>query len=72
MFDYVSGKLPGDIVTFIRDVLLSIGPSTGDPCDRVKARLVTDFASSIWKRAENILNHPDLGNRRHSVMMAPW
>ena len=29
MFDYVLVKLPGDIVISIRDVLLSISPSTG-------------------------------------------
>ena len=70
MFDHVLEKLPGDIVTSIRAVLLSISPSTEDPYDRIKARLVTDFAPSVWQRAENILNHPALGDRRPSVMMA--
>ena len=42
-----------------------------DPYDRIKARLVTDFAPSVYlHRAENIINHPDLGDRRPSAMMA--
>ena len=59
MFDCVLEKFPGDIVISIRDLLLSIGPSTEGPYDRVKARLVTDFAPSIWQGEENILNRPD-------------
>ena len=55
MFDYVLEKLAGDIVTSIRDVPLSSSPSTKDLYDRIRVRLVTDFAPSVWQRAENII-----------------
>ena len=56
IFDYVLKKLPEDVTTSIRDVLVSISNSTGDPYGRIKTPPITDLnALSLWQRAENIL-----------------
>ena len=62
MYDYV--------VTSLRDIIQTTHPHPEDAYDRIKNRLVTDFAPSKWERIERILDHPDLGDRRPSAMMA--
>ena len=59
MYDYV--------VTSLRDIIQTTHPHPEDAYDRIKNRLVTDFAPPKWERIERILDHPDLGDR--SAMM---
>ena len=63
-------KLPEDVVTSIINIIQTTHLHPDDAYNRIKNRLVTDFAPSKWERIERILDHPDLGDRRPSAMMA--
>ena len=43
---------------------------TDDPYEQLREKLITKFGKTHWQRAFALLNHPDLGDRHPSVMMA--
>ncbi len=73
MYDYVLMKLPQDVVMSVRALVSAI---EADPVKQetsytlIKEALMGCFGKTKWQMAYALLDHPDLGNRRPSAMMA--
>jgi len=69
-FDHVVMRLPEQVSISLRSLLLSVDEDTVDPYEQLKEKLITKFGKTRWQRAFALLDHPDLGDRRPSTMMA--
>jgi len=73
MYDYVLMKLPQDVVMSVRALISAI---EADPVKQeasytlLKEALMGSFGMTKWQMAYALLDHPDLGDRRPSAMMA--
>jgi hypothetical protein len=73
MYDYVLMKLPEDVVMSVRSLVSAI---EADPVKQetsytlIKEALLGSYGKTKWQMAYSLLDHPDLGDRRPSAMMA--
>jgi hypothetical protein len=73
MYDYVLMKLPQDVVMSVRAQVSAI---EADPVKQetsytlIKEALMGSFGKTKWQMAYALLDHPDLGDRRPSAIMA--
>jgi hypothetical protein len=73
MYDYVLMRLPEDVVMSVRALVSAI---EADPVKQevsynlIKETLLGSYGKTKWQMAYALLDHPDLGDRRPSVMMA--
>jgi hypothetical protein len=73
MYDYVLMKLPEDVVMSVRALISAI---EADPVKQetsyqlLKDALLGSYGKTKWQMAYALLDHPDLGDRRPSAMMA--
>jgi hypothetical protein len=73
MYDYVLMKLPEDVVMSVRALVSAIET---DPVKQeasytlIKEALMGSYGKTKWQMAYALLDHPDLGDRRPSAMMA--
>jgi hypothetical protein len=73
MYDYVLMKLPQDVVMSVRALVSAI---EADPVKQehsytlMKEALLGSYGMTKWQMAHSLLDHPDLGDRRPSAMMA--
>jgi hypothetical protein len=73
MYDYVLMKLPEDVVMSVRSLVSAI---EADPVKQetsyhlIKEALLGSYGKTKWQMAYTLLDHPDLGDRRPSAMMA--
>jgi hypothetical protein len=73
MYDYVLMKLPEDVVMSVRALVSAI---EADPVKQetsynlLKEALLGSYGKTKWQMAYALLDHPDLGDRRPSAMMA--
>ena len=70
MFEHVVMRLPEAVSISVRSLLLSITPATEDPYEQLKARLTKNFGKTKWQRAFELLDHPEIGDRRPSRLMS--
>jgi hypothetical protein len=70
MYDHVVMRLPEAVSVSIRSLLLAVTPETANPYALIKERLTANFGKTRWQRAFELLDHPDLGDRRPSRMMS--
>lgn len=69
-YQHVLMKLPQEVIISVRSLVQEIEPTTPDAYEQLKARLSTSFSMTPYQRGYAILDHPDLGDRRPSRMMA--
>ena len=73
MFDYILMKLPEDVVMSVRALVSAI---EADPVKQetsytlMKEALMGSYGKTKWQMAYALLDHPELGDRRPSAMMA--
>jgi len=73
MYDYILMKLPEDVVMSVRALVSAI---EADPVKQeqsytlMKEALLGSYGKTKWQMAYALLDHPDLGDRRPSAMMA--
>jgi hypothetical protein len=73
MYDYVLMKLPEDVIMSVRALISEI---EADPvkqensCQLLKDALLGSYGKTKWQMAYALLDHPELGDRRPSAMMA--
>jgi hypothetical protein len=73
MYDYVLMKLPEDVVM---SVLALVSAIEADPVKQeesytlIKEALLGSYGKTKWQMAYALLDHPELGDRRPSAMMA--
>ena len=73
MYDYVLMKLPEEVVMSVRALVSAI---EADPVKQeqsytlMKEALLGSYGKTKWQMAYALLDHPELGDRRPSAMMA--
>jgi hypothetical protein len=73
MYDYILMKLPEEVVMSVRALVSAI---EADPVKQeqsytlMKEALLGSYGKTKWQMAYSLLDHPDLGDRRPSAMMA--
>jgi hypothetical protein len=73
MYDYILMKLPEDVVMSVRALVSAI---EADPVKQeqsytlMKEALLGSYGKTKWQMAYALLDHPELGDRRPSAMMA--
>ncbi len=68
-FDHVLMKLPEAVVISVRSLINEIQPTDNDAYERLKERLTESYAKTRWQQAFELIKHPDLGDRRPSMLM---
>jgi len=68
-FDHVVTRLPEHVSVSVKTLLLSVTDATEDPYEQLKAKLTARYGKTKWQSAFALLDHPDLGDRRPSIMM---
>lgn len=72
-YDHVLMKLPEDVVMSVRSLITEIeaDPALQDTSYQLlKTALLGSYGKTKWQMAYALLDHPDLGDRRPSAMMA--
>jgi len=69
-FEHVVMRLPEAVSISVRALLLSITATTEDPYEQLKTRLTKNFGKTRWQRAFELLDHPEIGDRRPSRLMS--
>jgi hypothetical protein len=69
MTDHVITALPEAVIISIVDLLETFTPDSVDSYERLKDRLLGKFTPSKWQRLNQLVDHPDLGDRKPSTMM---
>jgi hypothetical protein len=76
MYDYVLMKLPEDVVMSVRALVPLVSAIEADPVKLeesytlIKEALLGSYGKTKWQMAYALLDHPELGDRRPSAMMA--
>jgi hypothetical protein len=68
-YDYVLMKLPEQVLTSVKDVIRAVTDATEDPYMEIKKRLVSSYTQSKWQLANKLLDYPDIGDMRPSMLM---
>jgi hypothetical protein len=68
-YDYILMKLPESVLASVKDVVQAVTDATADPYSELKARLVSSYTQSKWQLANRLLDHPDIGDMRPSMLM---
>jgi hypothetical protein len=68
-FDYVLMKLPMEVLKSVRSVIQTAPADGEDIYERLKSRLLSSHGRSKWKLANQLLDHPALGDNRPSALM---
>jgi hypothetical protein len=68
-YDYILMKLPESMLASVKDVVRAVTDSTADPYAELKNRLVSSYTQSKWQLANRLLDHPDIGDMRPSMLM---
>ena len=69
-FDHVVMRLPEHVSISLRSLLLAMDENAMDPYEQLREKLITKYGKTRWQRAFALLDHPDLGDRRPSTLMA--
>jgi hypothetical protein len=69
-FEHVVMRLPEAVVVSVRSLLLGMDPTAADAYEQLKAQLSSSYGKTRWQRGFALLDHPELGDRRPSHMMA--
>jgi hypothetical protein len=70
-FDHALMRLPSHVSVALRSTILAaVNEAVQDPFEQLRAKLCTTYGKTKWQRAFALLDHPDLGDRRPSSMMA--
>jgi hypothetical protein len=70
MYDYMLQRLPMDVLVSVKELGLRV--RTGeidDPYERLEAKLTASYQGLPWQLTFDLLDRPDLGDRRLSVLM---
>jgi hypothetical protein len=73
MYDHVLMKLPEDVFMSVRALISDIEANSvkqATSYQLIKNALLSSFAKTKWQMTYALLDHPDLGDRRPSAMMA--
>jgi len=68
-FDLTLDTLPAEVCSNISDSLSGIDEFADDAYDQLKTLLITRYTKDRWTRAFELLNLPDLGDRKPSDLM---
>jgi hypothetical protein len=69
-YDYCLQKLPCDVLLSVRELARRVRTGVvDDPYEQLEEKLTASFQKSPWQRTFELLDMPDLGDRRPSVMM---
>ena len=69
-FDYVMEKLPNEVLISVRDIVRTVDDTTENPNGLLKDRLLATLKPSAWSLVNKIIDYPELGGSRPSIMMA--
>ena len=69
MTDHIITALPEAVIISVVDLLETFTPDSEDSYTRLKERLLGKFTLSKWQMLNQLVDHPDLGNRQPSSMM---
>jgi hypothetical protein len=69
MTDHVITALPEAVIISVVDLLETFTPDSEDSYTRLKERLLGKFTPSKWQLLNQLVDHPDLGDRKPSTMM---
>jgi hypothetical protein len=72
-YDHVLVKLPEDVIMSVRALITEIEANPtleATSYQRLKEALLGSYGKTKWQMAYALLDHPDLGDRRPSAMMA--
>ncbi len=73
MYDHILVRLPEEVVMSVRALVAEIeaDPALEDTSYQLlKTALMASFGKTMWQMAYAIIDHPDLGDRRPTAMMA--
>jgi hypothetical protein len=70
-YDHMLARLPEQLLVSVCDLVRKVrkDKSIKDPYKQLEQRLTASYAKSKWQLAYSLIDHPDLGDRRPSVMM---
>jgi hypothetical protein len=70
-YDHTLARLPERLLVSVRDLVRKVrkDKTIKDPYEQLEQRLTASYAKSKWQLAYSLIDHPDLGDRRPSVMM---
>jgi hypothetical protein len=69
-YDYVLQQLPCEVLMTVKELARRV--STGavdDPYEQLEAKLMASYQKSSWQKTFELLDMPDLGDRRPSALM---
>jgi hypothetical protein len=69
-YDYALQKLPCEVLLSVRELALQVRTGVvDDPYEQLEEKLTASFQKSLWQRTFELLDMPELGDRRPSVLM---
>jgi hypothetical protein len=70
-YDHTLAHLPERLLVSVHDLVRKVrkDKSIKDPYKQLEQQLTASHAKSKWQLAYSLIDHPDLGDRRPSVMM---
>jgi hypothetical protein len=69
-YDYAMQKLPCDVLQSVRELARRVRTGVvDDPYEQLEEKLTASYQKSPWQRTFELLDMPDLGDRRPSVLM---
>jgi hypothetical protein len=69
-YDYAMQKLPCEVLQSVRELARRVRTgAVDDPYEELEEKLTASYQKSPWQCTFELLDMPDLGNRRPSVMM---
>jgi hypothetical protein len=69
-YDYALQKLPCEVLLSVRKLALRVRTgAVEDPYEQLEEKLTASFQKSPWQRTFELLDMPELGDRRPSVLM---
>jgi hypothetical protein len=69
-YDYVLQQLPMDVLVSVKELARRVRTGkVDDPYEQLETKLTASYQQSPWQLAFDLLDMPDLGDRRQSVLM---
>ena len=68
-FDLVIQKLPQEVLSTVRDLVLGSGGESTTPYEDIKKKLLAAYSLTKWQRVTKIIHHPAIGDMRPSTLM---